>query len=79
MTRRCGNCGESMPNDALLCDAAGGKVSEIFTRLPDPDKFRLAALRATKSRRPQELAPCRRTVRCERACFVESALRPIVP
>jgi len=35
MARRCRNCGESMPNDALLCAACGSATSEICTRLTD--------------------------------------------
>ena len=40
MARRCRNCGESMPMDALLCAACGKAMSEIYTRLSDPDKLR---------------------------------------
>ena len=36
MARRCKNCGESMPSDALLCAACGSVTSEIYSRLTDP-------------------------------------------
>ena len=37
MARRCRNCGESMPMDALLCAKCGKATDESFTRLTDPD------------------------------------------
>jgi hypothetical protein len=40
VARRCRNCGESMPNGALLCAKCGKATSEIYTRLVDPTEVR---------------------------------------
>ena len=40
MARRCRNCREPVPADALLCAKCGSATSELYTRITDPAHLR---------------------------------------